>query len=466
MRTCKGHTAEDLYFNHEEDSLPMKRTIAIILASLMLILPAVLGGCSERSLLDPGSPVTLTMWHVYGEQADSPMNRLIEEFNRSVGRERGVIIDVTLMSSTAQIGEKLLSAQKGAAGALEMPDLFFCHNNNAAELGAENLIDWQEIFSADELQDYVPDFLEDGMVGERLAVFPVSKSTHMLFIAGTQFERFSSATGVTYESLQTWDGFLSAAEKYYEYSGGKPFCALDYPIRAIELNAVAQGAGELYTADGWYDLENEKLRESWLKFATAIAQGHIIVSDLYSNTQVMTGEVMAGLGSTASILYYNDTVTYPDNTSEPMDIQILPPPAAAGTDLLVTQAGVGLCALKSTDQKAEAAALFARWLTDAERNLDFCVETGYMPVNRASFAKISGYEFKSEAYKKLYTAINQVNDTATAVREPSFAGYYQKIYSLYDSLRELQKTMPSRCKNGESATALAEELWELFCGIK
>lgn len=394
------------------------------------------------------------------------MNRLIEEFNRSVGRERGVIIDVTLMSSTAQIGEKLLSAKRGAAGAMEMPDLFFCHNNNAAELGAEDLIDWQKVFTADELESYVPDFLEDGMVGERLAVFPVSKSTHMLFIAGTQFESFSSATGVTYDSLQTWDGFLSAAEKYYEYSGGKPFCALDYPIRAVELNAIEQGAEDLYTADGWYNFENDKLRESWLKFATALAQGHIIVSDLYSNTQVMTGEVMAGLGSTASILYYNDTVTYPDNTSEPMDIQILPPPTAAGTDLLVTQAGVGLCATKTTDQKAEAAALFARWLTDAERNLDFCVETGYMPVNRASFDKISGYKFKSEAYKKLYTAINQVNETATAVREPSFAGYYTKIYALYDSLRELQKTMPTRCKNGESAAALTDELWELFCGIK
>lgn len=40
----------------------------------------------------------------------------------------------------------------------------------------------------------------------------------------------------------------------------------------------------------------------------------MVVSDLYSNTQVMTGDVLSGLGSSAAILYYNDTVTYRDGT--------------------------------------------------------------------------------------------------------------------------------------------------------
>lgn len=442
----------------------MKKFTALLLMGLIFL--SLLSGCSGKTELDPENPVTLTMWHVYGEQADSPMNKLVEEFNRTTGKERGIIINVALMSSTAQIGEKLLTAQKGEAGAMEMPDLFFCHNNNVAELGADNLLDWKEVFAEEELESYVPEFLEDGMVDGKLSVFPVSKSTHLLFVAGTPFERFSNATGVTYDSLSDWDGFLDAAEKYYEFSGGKPFCALDFPIRAVELNAMEQGENDFYTEDGWYDFENSVFKDSWLKFAESIAKGHIVISDLYSNTQIMTGEVVAGLGSTASILYYNDTVTYPDNTSEPMKLQILPPPTSKGKNLLVTQAGVGLCAYKTTEQKAEAAEVFARWLTDAERNLDFCVETGYMPVNKASFDKISDYDFKTDAYKNLYDAIEKVNDTATAVREPSFAGYYNKIYSLYDSVRVAQKTMPSRYQNGESAEALAIELWEQFKNIK
>lgn len=330
----------------------MKKFTALLLMGLIFL--SLLSGCSGKAELDPENPVTLTMWHVYGEQADSPMNKLVEEFNRTTGKEKGIIINVALMSSTAQIGEKLLTAQKKEAGAMEMPDLFFCHNNNVAELGADNLLDWKEVFTEKELESYVPEFLEDGMVDGKLSVFPVSKSTHLLFVAGTPFERFSNATGVTYDSLSNWDGFLDAAEKYYEFSGGKPFCALDFPIRAVELNAMEQGENDFYTEDGWYDFENSVFKDSWLKFAESIAKGHIVVSDLYSNTQIMTGEVVAGLGSTASILYYNDTVTYPDNTSEPINLQILPPPTSKGKDLLVTQAGVGLCAYKTTEQKAEA----------------------------------------------------------------------------------------------------------------
>lgn len=65
-------------------------------------------------------------------------------------------------------------------------------------------------------------------------------------------------------------------------------------------------------------------------FATAIAKGHIVVSDLYSNTQVMTGQTCAGIGSSASVLYYNDEITYPDNTSEAMNLKVLPMPQQTG----------------------------------------------------------------------------------------------------------------------------------------
>lgn len=369
----------------------MKKRITLILVAALLF--AAMFGCGNQSALDPDEPVTLTMWHVYGEQADSPMNRLVEEFNQTIGREKGVIINVTLMSSTAQIGQKLLDAQAQVPGVPAMPDLFFCHNNNAQELGAENLLDWETLFTGDELQSYIPEFLSDGMVDDQLCVFPVSKSTHLLFVAGRQFDRFAADTNVSYDDLSTWDGFFEVAAKYYSWSGGKPFCALDYLIRAVELHALANGSQPLYTETGWYDFENEALHDSWMAFADSYAQGHIIVSDLYSNTQVMTGEVAAGLGSTASILYYNDTVTYPDNTSEPMDLRVLPMPQVADSKQLITQAGVGLCATKTTAEKAEAAALFARWLTEPARNLEFCVSSGYMPVTRDAFEQIGGYTF-------------------------------------------------------------------------
>lgn len=400
------------------------------------------------------------MWHVYGEQADSPMNRLIDEFNETVGVEKGIIINVTAMSNASKIGEKLLDAHNKIPGSAEMPDLFFAHKSNVLELGADCLLDWNEYFSEKELSAYIPEFLEDGTAARKLSVFPVSKSTHLLFIAGGQFERFSADTGVTYEALSTWDGFFDAAAKYYDWSGGKPFCALDYPLRAIELAATESGAGNIFADNGFYDPSNVIFKQTFIKFADSLAKGHIMLSNLYSNTQVMTGEVVAGIGSSAAILYYNDTVTYEDGTSEPMDPEILPLPAENGKKPYITQAGVGLCAYKTTSQKAEASALFAKWLTEPERNLEFVCQTGYMPVTNGAFEKIDDCRFKTADYEKLYAALKKVKESSEVLSEQQSPEYYSKVYAFYDYLRNEQKQF---ILSNTPPEALAEGLWQKLC---
>ena len=418
-----------------------------------------LSGC-KKSELDKNKPVTLTMWHVYGEQADSPMNRLIDEFNETVGMEKGIIINVTAMSNASKIGKKLLDAHNKMPGSAEMPDLFFAHKSNALKLGVDCLLDWNEYFSEKELPAYVPGFLEDGTADGKLPGFPVSKSTQLLFIAGGQFERFSADTGVTYEALSTWDGFFAVAAKYYDWSGGKPFCALDYPLRAIELAAAESGAGNIFADNGFYDPSNVIFKQTFMKFADSLAKGHIMLSNLYSNTQVMTGEVVAGIGSSAAILYYNDTVTYEDGTSEPMDLEILPLPAENGKKPYITQAGVGLCSYKTSSQKAEAAVIFAKWLTEPERNLEFVCQTGYMPVTNGAFDKIDDYRFKTADYEKLYAALKKVKESSEVLSEQQSPAYYSRVYTFYDYLRNEQKQF---ILSNTPPEALAEGLWQKLC---
>ena len=418
-----------------------------------------LSGC-KKSELDKKNPVTLSLWHVYGEQSDSPMNRLIDEFNETVGMEKGIIINVTAMSNASKIGKKLLDAHNKIPGSAEMPDLFFAHKSNVLELGTDNLLDWNEYFSQKEISAYVPEFLDDGTADGKLAVFPVSKSTHLLFVSGSQFDRFSADTGATYEALSTWDGFFDTAAKYYDWSGGKPFCALDYPLRAVELAAAENGAGNIFADNGFYDASNEIFKQTFMKFADSFAKGHIMLSNLYSNTQVMTGEVMAGIGSSAAILYYNDTVTYEDGTSEPMSLEILPVPSENGKKPYITQAGVGLCAYKTTAQKAEASVIFAKWLTEPERNLEFVCQTGYMPVTNGAFDKIDDYCFKTTAYEKLYATLKKVKESSEVLSEQQSPEYYSRVYAFYDYLRNEQKQFMLSSALPET---ISEELWRKLC---
>ena len=430
----------------------------LIAFAMAIAIPFTFAACGKKStLLNPGKPTTLTMWHVYGEQVDSPMNAYIEQFNSTVGKEKGIVINVTLMSNASQIGKKLKDAQTDKAGSKEMPDLFFCHSSDARSLGANNLLNWNDYFSATELGAFVPDFLSDGTVDGNLSVFPVSKSTYMLFIAGGVFDRFAAAKNVSLSDLATWKGFFAVAGKYYEWSGGKPFCAIDYLIRSAELCAISDGENISYK-DGWYDANNPALRNAYEMFATSIAKGHIVVSDLYSNTQVMTGQTCAGIGSSASVLYYNDEITYPDNTSEAMNLKVLPMPQQSGKQKVATQSGVGLCAYKTTDRKAEAATVFARWFTEEQRNVDFVLSTGYMPVRTGAFAKIGDNSFQSDAYKNLYAAFSKTVATCTFVKEPNFDGYYTNVRTLYNEIRKIQKNLPSLYAAGETTEQIVAKM--------
>lgn len=112
-------------------------------------------------MLEKNDSVTVDFWHVYGEQSGSPMDALVQEFkqhHRSGHRRPRAGLH---LSQRAEIGGFLKEAQNGG-DLLNMPDLFTCHLADAVALGEENLVDWRDWFTEEELSDFVPGFLEDG----------------------------------------------------------------------------------------------------------------------------------------------------------------------------------------------------------------------------------------------------------------------------------------------------------------
>ena len=141
-----------------------------------------------------------------------------------------------------------------------------------------------------------------------------------------------------------------------------------------------------------------------------------------------------------------------------MNLQVLPMPQQAGKQKVATQSGVGLCAYKTTSVKAEAATVFTRWFTEEQRNLDFVLSTGYMPVRTGAFGKIGDCAFSSDAYKNLYDALSVTVATCTFEKEPKFDGYYSKVYALYDQIRKIQSSLEARYEKGETYEQIVAEL--------
>ena len=101
----------------------MKRIIASLV--LIIFITSLFSACeSKKKITDPDNPVTLTMWHVYGSQTKSPFNVEINKFNSTVGKEKGIIVNVVSVTSSSAIDKALSDAANDEPGAEKLPDLF------------------------------------------------------------------------------------------------------------------------------------------------------------------------------------------------------------------------------------------------------------------------------------------------------------------------------------------------------
>lgn len=375
------------------------------------------------SPLAPRKPVTLTMWHVYGSQTSSPMNDLVEQFNRTVGKEQDITVNVTSVSNSSAIHDALIDSARRVPGSGELPDLFTCYPKTLLAMGSDLVMDWNGWFSETERREYVPRFLEEGRIDGKQLAFPIAKSTDVLFVNATIFDRFAADTGVSYNDLASWEGFFRASRLYYAWSGGKPFFMYSSWLHYAMLNTESFGAALFREGEiNWGDT----FRRIWEPLAEAGVSGEVCLLKGYATTAMMTGEVVCGLESTASIMYYKDTVTFPNNTSLPLRLKVLPMPVFQGGRPFAVQRGVSLCALRSTPEKEHAASVFCKWLTKVENNLSFVISAGYLPVKTEAYQKLLDGKhpaFPGERYHSLYEAVNALHTGYTFFIPPLFDEY-------------------------------------------
>ena len=397
----------------------MKKRI-FLLAALAAGLVLCLAACGETN----GDPVTVTLWHVYGGEVNSPMNALVEEFNRTVGQEQNIRVRVDSVSNTNVIHESVLAAAYDDPGASELPDLFISYPKTVLALPDEDiLVDYHDYFSDEELDAFLPEFLEEGTVNGRLAVLPIAKSTEILYVNKTAFDRFAAATGASIDDLSTWEGLYALAERYADWSGGKCFFVHDYHFNYFQVGVESLGE-DFFDKNGI--AFGPKFAYAWEPYARAALTGGLWLGSGYATEPLRTGDAIVSVASSASVLYYSNVVTYPDNSTEQVEIISLPCPTFEGGEKLVMQRGAGLCTVKSSPEREKACMTFFKWLTEPKRNVDFVTELGYMPVTKEGFDDYLPDAIKTLSdpmYVSLYEAFLRTRQDYTFYTPPQREDY-------------------------------------------
>ena len=86
------------------------KNIKIICFSLLIL---IITGCGNNILLNPNEPVIITLWHNYGGQMEETMNELVDEFNSTAGKEQGIIVNITSVSSSSALYDKIVASADG-----------------------------------------------------------------------------------------------------------------------------------------------------------------------------------------------------------------------------------------------------------------------------------------------------------------------------------------------------------------
>lgn len=407
------------------------KKILFILAGILLVL--LLVGCSNDGELTPDSPVTLTMWHVYGSQTESPLNDCIDEFNKTVGKDNGVVVNVVSVSSSSAIDEALTASANKTPGAPSLPDLFTAYPRMAEVIGYDNLLDWSEYLTDEDISGFVDTFVEEGYFGNKLLMLPIAKSTELTFLNKTLFDQL----GVTAESLSSYEGIFSACRRYYAMTSGDFFQINDFYNYALTGMAAY---GDSLIVEGSLNLDSETFEKIWYPMAKAGIYGGLCLGDGYASDRWKTGEIVCNVGSTAGILYLRDYVTYPDNSTLDIETAILPYPKFENGSPAVVHRGGGLFAMKQDDtKKNEAAVLFAKWLTEKENNLSFVTSSGYLPVKDDAFEYLfeNVDTVENEKYRMLYNAVGDMYNDFTFCELPVYNG----ASSLQSSFEKNVKTV-------------------------
>ena len=362
----------------------MKTKSRNIILLLLLVITSLLTGCSSTPSSKSKETITLNMWHNYGGTMQKTMDSLVDQFNSTIGHDKGIVINVTAITSSSELQNNLNSIIEDEPGAPSMPDICTAYPKTAILLHEKNLIsDFNNYFSTEDLSKYIDAFISEGNIDNGLYVFPIAKSTEILYLNQTLFDKFAKDTGVTIDSLSTFEGISDISKKYYIWSKGKQFFSADSWFNVAQVG-LKQLDSNIFSNE-IFNLSTEQYKHIFETCADASINGGFAIYDGYSSDLSKTGDLVCSTGSSAGILFYGDTITYPDNTVEKVEYSILPYPIFSSGKKLALQRGNGLVIKKSTTEREKAASVFIKWLTDSKQNMTFISSTGYLPVTKTAF---------------------------------------------------------------------------------
>ncbi len=424
-------------------------------------------GCGEKK--SKKEVTDITVWNYYnGDQLES-FNRLVSTFNETIGKEKGIRVSGSSQGTVNDLETNVMDAAEGKVGSAEMPAAFAAYADTAYKLDQMGMVvDLKNYLTEDEKKAFMPSYITEGDFdgSGSIKIFPVAKSTELMFFNDTDWQRFAKDTSVRYSDLSTIEGVTAVAEQYYNWSGGKALFGRNALANYFLVGAKQLGCDifEVHNGKMTLHFDHDVVRKLWDNYYVPFVKGYFAASGRFRSDDVKTGELLGYVGSCSSATFFPKQVMPGDNQIHDIEMKVLPAPRFAGGEKVAVQQGAGMVVTTGTEAQINGAVTFLKWFTEPQNNIAFSAESGYLPVTTAAndmdVIRASGLELTDTMEQVLSGAVRAVckNELYTPT---AFAGgnAARKIleYGMGDQASADRDTVLARIAAGQSAEAAEAE---------
>ena len=310
------------------------RFAAALLAGALLL---GISACGTQGTASFASPVELTVWTYYNGDQLETFNRLVEEFNDTVGRERNIEVIASGQGSVNDLETNVMNAAEGKVGAEALPNIFSAYADTAYAIDRMGLVvDLAPYLDEKEREKYIEAYLEEGdFDGDgSIKIFPTAKCTELLFLNDTDWQKFAQAAGADYSDLLTVEGVVRTAEKYYDWTDaqtdapadGRALFGRDAMANYILAGAKELGAPIFRIKNGRMTLnfDRDAVRRLWDNYYVPFIKGYFSASGRFRSDEIKSGGLLAYVGSNASATFLPTQVIRDDGRSYDITMRALP----------------------------------------------------------------------------------------------------------------------------------------------
>ena len=133
------------------------------------ILASGLTGCEKKDPygLSAKNPVTITIWHYYNGVQKEGFDQLVQTFNESEGREKGIIVEAYSKGSIDDLSQAVTDSIDKKIGSDPIPDVFAAYADKVYEIGRRGkAVDLSKNLTAEEIGEYVDAYIEERRLTE------------------------------------------------------------------------------------------------------------------------------------------------------------------------------------------------------------------------------------------------------------------------------------------------------------